>query len=222
MRRILSATDLLLFMALAALGCWLVWHRPTGMREDSASVLAGALFGAAALLLGNWINRWNEARREAVELTERKTKLTTVVTARLVNVATSLMNSKQLADAALESASEVPASELLGPFPEIPSIVRDLGADLWLFDERTIDALVTLESVMQGTRRDLEQRADRGLSVPAIFGVRQVLQGIGHNMEILAQCFERVAPTRRFEMDSRPAELASAILRREAQLPRRL
>jgi hypothetical protein len=69
-------------------------------------------------------------------------------------------------------------------YPETPSIVRDLGGDLPLFDERVIDALVTLESVIQSTRRDLEQRTAQGAPVSAMFGVGQVVQRMGHDMEI--------------------------------------
>lgn len=222
MRRLVSASDLVLFAVLTVAGCWLVWNRPAGMREDSASTLAGALFGAAALLLGNWINRWNEASRKRVELRERLAKLKTMITARLVRVATALISSKRLADAALESAAAPQASVIVGPYPPQLTIIRDLGTDFPLLDERAIDALVTLESTTDITRRDLEQREASGVPISAMFGLRQVVEGIGHDLDILAQCFERIAPERKFEMDGRPAELVSTILRRQARLPRRV
>lgn len=222
MRRILSASDLTLFFALLACGTWIVWRKPDGLDAASASTLTGALYGAAVLLLGNWITRRNEARREALDLADRKAKLITLVTARLVHVATGLMFSKQLADAALESASAAQASVFLGPYPPQLTIIRDLGADFALLDERAIDALVTLESTTDITRRDLEQREAGGLPISAMFGLRQVVDGIGHNLNVLAQCFERIAPERKFEIDGQPAELVSTILRRQAQLPRRV
>jgi hypothetical protein len=161
MSRILSASDLLLFLILAALGCWFVWYRPAALDVGSASTLAGAMYGAAALLLGNWINRWNEARREEIESIERAGKLKVLTTARLVDVACAVMTSKRLADAAFTSRVAVHASDLLGPFPRPVSFVRDLGEDLHLVNDAAIDALATLESNLEITRQNLEERSQQ-------------------------------------------------------------
>jgi hypothetical protein len=53
--------------------------------------LAGALFGGAAVLLGNWINRINEWKRAAEAVMERQARLTALITAELVDVAASLI-----------------------------------------------------------------------------------------------------------------------------------
>jgi hypothetical protein len=61
--------DLVLFAALVAFGWYVLACRPLGIGHDQAAApgLAGALFGGAALLLGNWINRANDRFKVAQE-----------------------------------------------------------------------------------------------------------------------------------------------------------
>jgi hypothetical protein len=154
MRRILSASDLVLFAALGALGSWFVWHRPAGLDPASASTLAGAIYGAAALLLGNWINRWNESKRNQSELADKVDKLQALAAARLVHIATALISVKDLVDAAITSQStEVISSIFLSQLPEDISITNELGDDRLILDADAIDTLVTLESNLEITRR---------------------------------------------------------------------
>ena len=63
--------DLALFLMLAIFGLCLVAYRPWGLDPVAAASLAGALFGGAALLLGNWINRTYESRRFNNERAQR-------------------------------------------------------------------------------------------------------------------------------------------------------
>jgi len=220
MRRIISASDLVLFVILSAVGCWFVWHRPAGLDVNSASILAGAMYGAAALLLGNWINRWNEARHEKIESTRRAGKLKVLTAARLVDVACAVMTTKRLADAAFISGVAVRASELLGPFPRPISFVRDLGADLPLIDDATIDALAMLESNLEITRQNLEERSRQAVPMLSpVIGLTGVVKLLSHDLEILAQCFEHVAPARRLDLEGKGPEIASVLLRRKAKMP---
>ena len=63
MHRITAWIDLVLFLALVAFGTWVVVYQPWKLDGAAAASLAGALFGGAALLLGNWINRSSERHR---------------------------------------------------------------------------------------------------------------------------------------------------------------
>ena len=60
--KVMNHIDLVLFAALVAFGWYVLACRPWGIGHDQAAAagLAGALFGGAALLLGNWINRAND------------------------------------------------------------------------------------------------------------------------------------------------------------------
>jgi hypothetical protein len=71
LRFVVGGADLLLFIALVVFGVWCVASRPWGLDAPSAASLAGALFGGAAVLLGNWINRANERHRAVVDRAAR-------------------------------------------------------------------------------------------------------------------------------------------------------
>ena len=60
MRRLI---DLVLFVLLMAGALWLMYWQNNRLDAAAVSTLAGALFGGAAVVLGNWINRSNEWQR---------------------------------------------------------------------------------------------------------------------------------------------------------------
>ncbi|MFI4940329.1 MAG: hypothetical protein ACHP7O_08335 [Burkholderiales bacterium] len=97
--RIVSGSDLWLAILLAVVGSGLIWQQ---QKMDAAAVasLVGALFGGAALLLGNWINRRSERRRAAEDLRVRRIQIKTLIAAELVNVAAGLISAKSFVDAA--------------------------------------------------------------------------------------------------------------------------
>jgi hypothetical protein len=96
-----SNSDLLLFLVLAACGVLLITRRVRGMDIGASAALAGALFGGAALLLGNWINRYNDRVRAINDLKDLRSKLNTLIAAELVNVAAGLIDAKKFVDAAV-------------------------------------------------------------------------------------------------------------------------
>lgn len=63
--------------------------------------LAGALFGGAGLLLGNWINRFNDRLKASKEQTAEVGKLKAMIAAELIDMACGLISAKQLIDAAI-------------------------------------------------------------------------------------------------------------------------
>src|SRR5579863_5236144 len=102
-RRLASNSDFILFLALVAGGLYVIFWPVQGFDPGASAALAGALFGGAALLLGNWINRYNQFSTEEAELAQRRDKLKTLLGAELVNVATTLIDAKRFVDSALIS-----------------------------------------------------------------------------------------------------------------------
>lgn len=119
--------DLVLFAALVMFGWFLLACRPWGIGHDQAEAasLAGALFGGAALLLGNWINRANDRFKAAQEEAGQVEKLKTMIASELVNVGCGLMSAKQLVDAAVISARWWPSTRCIGFEP------LSASADAW-------------------------------------------------------------------------------------------
>jgi hypothetical protein len=104
MWRQIGFTDLLMFVILLLIGIVLICSHDIMKSAEAISTLVGALFGGAALLIGNWINRWNEGRKACKELEERVSKVKAMIAAELVNVAGGLIGAKIMMDAAVETA----------------------------------------------------------------------------------------------------------------------
>lgn len=83
MRHLLTNSDLALFAVLVALALWVIVYPVHGFDPSAPAALAGALFGGAALLLGNWINRYNVPNAAKAELEHRREKLKTLLAAEL-------------------------------------------------------------------------------------------------------------------------------------------
>jgi hypothetical protein len=221
-RRIVGNSDLALCALLAVIGLWLVKGLDQKKVDEAVvlATLAGALFGAAAVLLGNWINRANEWRRAAEELDERQEKLKMLSAAELVNVAAGYLSTKQLIDSALESLYSTGGSlpdhhAILTPYlPRNMPLTNSLGLELLTLEKSAIDALVTLQSNLTITRMRMEEAA--GGEYLGLLRLGGIAAGLAHDMGILAECFDQVAPTRELKLTDKPAELASVLLRRAA------
>ena len=220
-KHLLANSDLVLFIVLVAGGFCLVLCPIHGFDLGASAALAGALFGGAALLLGNWINRYNESDAAQTELETRRVKLRTLLAAELVNVAVSLIDAKRFVDAALTTLS---AGGTVGRHQDMtwlmpPRPFNDrLDLELLILEQPAIDALVTLRSNLFKTGRAMEAITEGRdgfgwLRVTALSG------GLAHDMAVLIKAFERIAPDRKFVIDSRPPELVTSILKRMAAEP---
>jgi hypothetical protein len=225
--------DLALCVILVVIASFLPRWKPYGWDAASVSTLVGALAGAAALLLGNWINRINDAKRAEAESkareetealrreaevqrkeaarAERLAKVKALVTARLVAVALKLIHTKRLADAALTSQAHVDSELLLSTLPEGTGLLRDLGAELLELEPADLDALETLDTNLEINILTLSREPTVGL-----FRLPMVLSGLGAAMTVLAKCFERISPNRSFSIEGQKPVLASVILRERA------
>lgn len=95
--------DMIPFVVLATFGTWVIVNKPWTLDQASAAAFSGAIYGGAALLLGNWINRVSEWRCSAAEGAQRIEKLKVLLTAELVDVAVGLIEARQLTEAAIIS-----------------------------------------------------------------------------------------------------------------------
>ena len=218
-RLIVGNADLVLCLLLGVTGLWLV----KGIGHEKAdeaiviATLAGALFGGAAILCGNWINRANDRRRSAAEEEERHARLKMLITAELVNVAAGYLGTKKLMDAALESVYQTggslpDASLLMQHLPRAMPLTLNLGVELLALEKPAIDAVVTLQSNLTITRLRMEEVVGGEVHI-GLLRLQGIAASLCHDMEILAQCFDHIAPTRKMAMMDEPPELASDLLR---------
>ena len=206
--------DVAVFIVTVGFGLVIAVCRPWGLDQASAATLAGALFGGAAVLLGNGLNRWEDWRKRK----DRVKSLKTLIAAELVNVACGLLTAQKIMDTAITSGREggdietPPHWSLYWPRP-MP-FTRGLGVELLALDQPAIDALTTLRSNLATTRSLMDQYAD------APFGFLKAASlstSLGQSMKVLSHAFIRVAPDRKVQLAGEKPELATSILNRSAQ-----
>ena len=217
----MTSIDLVLFVALIASGWYVVSSQPWGVDQAAAAGLAGALFGGAALLLGNWINRANDRFKTAQEQAGEVEKLKTMIAAELVDVACGLMSAKQLVDAAIISAragGQVSETLDMSSYrPRQMPFTDSLGTKLISLEKGAIDAIATLRSNLAVTRQGMDE-----VTAGARFGLLKATalsNSLGYDMTVLAEVFSHIAPTRRLVIADAGPELLTDILRREAMPP---
>jgi hypothetical protein len=215
-RQIGGCIDILLVVLLLSVGgvllCWIDMKS-----KEAIATLVGALFGGAALLFGNWINRWNERGKGCKELEERASKLKAMIAAELVNVACGLIDAKESMDAAVRTAKaggNLPDSkDLTRHAPRLMPFTDNIGSDLLILKQRGIDVLATLRSNLATTRMIMDE-VSSGRRSFGLLTARQLDGSIRHDMKILSEAFEHFAPERKFALGEKDPELATTILRR--------
>lgn len=219
----MNHVDLLLFSALVAIGWYVLACSPWGIGRDPAAAagLAGALFGGAALLLGNWINRANDRFKAAQEQAGEVEKLKAMIAAELVDVACGLISAKDLVDAAIISlgaGGSAPMPSGMGPYrPRQMPFTDSLGTKLLVLEKVAIDALATLRSNLAVTRQSMDE-----VTAGARFGLLQATSlsnGLGHDMNVLAEVFTHIAPDRKLSIRDAEPELVTKILKCKATPP---
>jgi hypothetical protein len=217
--RVVSNSDLILFFALLGGGVCVILWPVHGFDVGASAALAGALFGAAALLLGNWINRYNDSNSAYVELEQRRTKLKTLLAASLVDIAAGLISAKGYVDSALTSlhagAAMSGREDMTWLTP--PKPFSDLlGLELLILDQPAIDSLMTLDSNLSRTATTMADITRSGASL-GLLSATKLSNGLSHDMNVLAEVFQDIAPNRQFSFDAKPPELVISILKRLAK-----
>jgi hypothetical protein len=216
MWRLIGFTDILIVILLLLIGA-LLMHWQNMKSAEAIATLVGALLGGAALLLGNWINRWNERRKTCKDLEERVSKLKAMIAAELVNVACGLIDAKEMMDAAVRTVKAgggLPNNADLTLYaPRLMPFTDNLGSELLILEQRGIDVLATLRSNLATTRISID-KARRSFG---LLKARQLGNVIRQDMKILSEAFEHFAPERKFALEEKNPEFATAILRRLSQ-----
>lgn len=203
--------EVAVFIFAVAIGLVLAVCRPWELDQAAAATLAGALFGGAAVVLGNGLNRWGDWRKRK----DRVRSLKTLIAAELVDVACGLLPAKEVMDAAITSAqagadiTTPPIWSLCWPHP-MP-FTWGLGMELLALDQPAIDALATLRSNLATTRSLMNQCAG------APFGplkATSLSTSLGQSMKVLSEAFMHIAPDRKFQLPGKQPELATSILDR--------
>lgn len=219
MPRVFPWIDLILFLLLTGFGTWVIVSKPWALDPASAAALSGSMYGGAALLLGNWINRLVDWHRTTVDAAQRVEKLKALIAAELVDVAIGLMDAKQLMDAAINSLTAGgPVSTSLDMSryrPRAMSLTENLGTDLLMLETVVIDALATLRTNLTVTRQAMDD-----ITFGANFGLLRATElsnGLGHDMTVLSQTIQHVAPDRKLQMPGNEPELLTRILERSSR-----
>lgn len=198
----------MLCIVLWGIGCCALTFKFWGAGSDAqaaAASFAGALFGGGALLLGNWINRFNDHKKVAQEQACEVKKLKALIAAKLIDVVRSLLQAK--------SDIEMQNMRLYQP-PPMP-FTDSLGAKLLILEMGAIDAIMTLRSNLAITRQNMD-----AVTVRARFEALEpesLLNGLAHDMTVLAEVFMHIAPDRKIRGYGPVPEPVTEILTRTAQ-----
>jgi hypothetical protein len=186
--------------------------RRLGLDPPLVGALTGALISGAATMLGTYIGRLQSREEKRT----RAATLRTLITAELVNVSLGYFEAEKLISTALRARSQHQVSPDILDFsrvlPRGMPFTSALGTELLLLSESEIDVLSTLASNTALTQAKMQEMSTQPfgfLSGTSLAG------GVAHDMRILAQGFERIAPKRQLQFDGQP-ELASIRLRRLA------
>ncbi|WP_207000879.1 hypothetical protein [Trinickia mobilis] len=215
MRLNVGFSDLLLCGLLVVGASWLVWQQTLG--PDAIATLAGALFGGAAILLGNWIGRRAEREKVAEEQRQRQAAVKSMVAAELVNVTAGLLDAKRIVDAAVvtrQAGGHVPDHfDMTQYLPRQMPFTDSLGVELLILGRPAIDALATLCSNLALTRATMLAITE-GRAGFDLMQMTSLSNAIKHDMSVLADAFLHIAPTRELQLPGQPMENAVALLDR--------
>ena len=213
--------DLILFLLLTMFSTWIVISRPWGLDSPSAASLSGSMYGGAALLLGNWINRIREWQTTKAETAQRIDKLKTLIAAELAQLAIGLIEAKKLMDAAIISFKTggpvTPTINMSRYRPRPMPFAENIGSELLTLDEATLDALATLRTNLALTRQSMDE-----ITLGANFGLikaTSISDALSHDMAVLSQTIRLIAPNRRLSLPGKKPELLTSILERAATAP---
>lgn len=203
MRRLITAlVELAVLAGIVGAGVWLLLSHPIG-KDEAEATLAGALFGGAAVLLGNVINRIYERNKRTTDEEERRKKLKALIAAELVNLMNELTFTKELMDAAIKTinAGGMPPGQvhLVDYIPSGIPLTERLGVEMLLLSEPAIDALTTLSRGIAQTGKAMKQDAPLAGAIGglSLLIARRLSDNLGQDLTNLRDAFLHVAPQRK-------------------------
>jgi hypothetical protein len=216
-RTMWSIVHFLVFIALVVLSLTTPYFGPMlGLANTAIGGFTGALISGAATMLGALLIQLSNKS----ESKKRVLSMKSLISAELVNVSTGYINLQQQMTAAIHSyvpnmkPRENP--DFSNEMPRSMPFTSNHGTDILKLLPSELDVLSTLQSNMEVTRRNL-QELSMGKQIFSRFAIKRISGRIVHDMEILAQGFEKFAPYRQFKVQDAPPELATVLLRRLAK-----
>lgn len=192
----------------------LVLGKHFGLEPPLIGALAGALIGGAATMLGTFIGRL-QSRGEKLA---RVRSLRTLIATELVNVSLGYIQACDLIGTTLRAIVRHELRPDILDFskvlPREMPFTAAIGTELLLLSEREIEVLSTLASNIVRTRAQMRDMSTNPFS---LLSGTALANAVAHDMTILGQAFERIAPERQLQPVGGEPELASALLRRLAQ-----
>ena len=212
--------DLVLALACVFVGVALEVLRPFGLKWEDAASLTGALVGAAAVLLGNSINRANERARGVEAHAERVNSMKAMIVAELVDVACGLLDAKRLIDRYWvsylhgDTRREVFDTQQFR-VRELP-FTTSLGSELLHLGQVEVDAIATLRANLTIASESI---AEFKMKACDASDIRLVSEALGQTMLNLADAFERIAPERKIRPRSCSDAIPVAVVLKRASAP---
>lgn len=185
--------------------------------NELVGTLVGALWGAAAIFGGLLAVRYQARADQEQAERERAGKISSLVAAELVNIAAGMIDADHLLKAAVaarESVAGLPSSiDMASVMPRPMTLFDSLGADVLALTEKEIDVLATLRSNVALTGRQMLEITSGKRSF-GYLEAKSLISVLHHDMNILAEAFEVIAPRRKLTLHGKAPELASTILKR--------
>ena len=188
-----------------------------GLEPPLVGTFAGALIGSAAAMLGAVLTQLAARAREQSAKADRLSAMKALITAELVNVAAGyvgLHETLRAAQRTLSAGGSVSSHpDFSREMPRSMPFTMAFGTELLNLAQPELDVLSTLFSNISLTQNHLAEISSGKRSF-GLLAIRPLSHGVAQDLDLLAQAFEKFAPTRKLAHENRQAELASTLLRR--------
>lgn len=215
---LINYSELFLFVILVLIGNHIINCNPWGIEKDSAASLAGALFGGAAVLLGNVINRLNDRLKQSQTKTKQIENLKALIACELIDVALKLIHAKEFIDKAYNNFKNghqaVTGFDLNRYKPPQMPFTMSLGTKLLDLETEAIDAIMILKSNLGSTINLMDKITDQNRY--GLLEADNLSKSLENDMGILSTAFKHIAPDRKFKLKNGDLQLVIDILNRTA------
>ena len=186
-----------------------------GLDKQLAGEISGAALGVSGLIAALGVERFMIRKEQELERQSKVKKIIYVIGTELVNVASGMMSYSKLLVAAIITKNAG------GFLPEKDDLISQsrpmlffdmLGENILLLREEQVEALFLLKSRLQ-FMDDKIQELSKGR-----YAIDPLCKLVIANLELLSEAFEKVVPTRQLKDTNDKTQLASIILRNEAQI----
>lgn len=214
MSRIKENIESILAFLLTLFGLFVLFVKPVGGNVEASAGLSGALFGSAAVLIGNAINGYYQQSATIEKEAAQVEKIKTLIAAELINIVCGLIDAKRIIDAAIATidagGSVSDKLDMARYLPRPMPFTDSLGVEILLLDKKAVDAIATLRSNLEITRKEMNE-----ITAGSSFRlkVRSLSDSLAFDSGVLAELLTYIAPNRKLKMESNDERLVVDILR---------